>query len=104
ERPDTLKPILKKEKQLATGEVLELSEVEAYLEYWVAYRNDKYYRFRRGHRGDGMDGKTPKQWMDSLPETERIRIAEDQLRMLFMYEDIRKVTQNGVVFLQNTYI
>ena len=104
ERPDTLKLILKKEKQLATGEVLELSEVEAYLEYWVAYRNDTYYRFRRGHRGDGMDGKTPKQWMDSLPESERIRISEDQLRMLFMYEDIRKVTQNGVVFLQNTYI
>lgn len=104
ERPDTLKPILKKEKQLVTGEVLELSEVEAYLEYWVAYRNDKYYRFRRGHRGDGMDGKTPKQWMDSLPESERIRISDEKLRMLFMYEDIRKVTQNGVVFMQNTYI
>lgn len=104
ERPDLVKKIA---KDLELGKlVLEQEELETILAGYVEFRNHMWYKFpgRNGHRGHGMNGRTPLEaFNEELPENERFMIPEDKLRLLFLYEDVRTIGQNGITFLDNMY-
>ena len=104
ERKEELKTILKDET--LKNQILEEWELEECIEAFIEYKNHMYYKTgRRGHRGDGMNGRTPLEVYDEeLPASEREMLSEEKLRLLFLYEEVRTVQQNGITYLDNTYI
>ena len=106
ERPEHLKKVLK--DKILRGAILELDELIEAVEKYIQYKNHNYYEIRRlatnkGHRGHGMNNMTPAELVRS-EEGHREFIPEEKLRLLFLYEEIRTVGQNGVTYLNNTYI
>lgn len=102
EKPEHLKDVLK-DKEMK-GLILEFNELIEELEEFVEFKNHTYYKIRGGHRGDSMYGKTPLEIFDiELPVENRELIPEEKLRVLFLYEDIRKVGQHGVLFHESSY-
>lgn len=104
ERKEELKTILKDET--LKKHILEEWELEEYIEAYIEYKNHMYYKTgRKGHRGHGMNGRTPLEVFDEeLPVEEREMLSEEKLRLLFLYEEVRTVQQNGITYLDNTYI
>ncbi|MDK4475590.1 hypothetical protein MWG05_12115, partial [Fusobacterium necrophorum] len=81
--------------------IFEQEDIEALIAGFVDYKNETYYVLRgEGHRGHGMNGRCPLQVMEEeLPENQRFMIPEERLRILFLYEDVRTIGQNGITFL-----
>lgn len=104
ERPEQLKTVLKDDN--IKKQIFEEWELEECIEAFIEYKNHMYYKTgRRGHRGDGMNGRTPLEVYDEeLPVEEREMLSEEKLRLLFLYEEVRTVQQNGITYLDNTYI
>ena len=103
ERPDTMRKIAKN-KDLQNM-IFEQEDIEALIAGFVDYKNETYYVLRgEGHRGHGMNGRYPLQVMEEeLPENQRFMIPEERLRILFLYEEVRTIGQNGITFLENIY-
>lgn len=90
-------------EKIDTTKILEEEELVRSIESWIEYANHGYYKLRGGQRGQGMDGKTPKEIFDEGLVTGKREISEDKLRTLFMYEEIRRVGRNGIEYLNETY-
>ncbi len=106
ERKEDLKDILK--DKVLKEKILEYEELKDYISEWVKYKNHMYYTIRRtakkkAHRGDSMNNMTPLEVFNTLPINEREMLTPEQLRLLFLYEDIKTIQQNGVTHLGNTY-
>ncbi|AVQ26913.1 integrase [Fusobacterium ulcerans] len=106
ERKEDLKDILK--DKILKGKILEYEELKEYISEWVKYKNHMYYAIRRmakkkAHRGDSMNNMTPLEVFNTLPINKRKMLTAEQLRLLFLYEDIKTIQQNGVTYLGNTY-
>lgn len=106
ERKEDLKDILK--DKVLKKKILEYEELKEYISEWVKYKNHMYYTIRRiakkkAHRGDSMNNMTPLEVFNTLPINEREMLTPEQLRLLFLYEDIKTIQQNGVTHLGNTY-
>ena len=108
ERPERLSSFAK--DKINKGAILEEEELEAALEAYINYKNHQYYDMRRaaglgGHRGKGMKNRTPLEvFNQENPVNKRKMLSDEQLRLLFLYEEIRVVQQNGIEYLGNTYI
>lgn len=104
ERPEQLKTVLKDENM--KKQIFEEWELEEAIETFIEYKNHLYYKIgRTGHRGHGMNGRTPLEvYNEELPIEEREILSEEKLRLLFLYEEVRTVQQNGITYLDNTYI
>lgn len=107
ERPEHMRSFAM--QKLMKGEILEEEELRQAIALWIANKNDFYYKIRRagglgGHRGKGMKNKTPLElFNEENPIESRRMLAEEKLRLLFLYEEMRTVQQNGIEFLENTY-
>lgn len=102
ERPERLGAFAK--ERIDTSKILEEEELTNAIEQWIEFANHGYYKIRGGHRGQGMDGKTPKEvYFEGLDSTDRKMLSNEKLRVLFMYEDIRTVGRNGIEYLSETY-
>ncbi len=114
ERPERLKEILKlvnkkekltKKEQEIWDSIPTYEELEKLIEQYVEYRNHMYYKIRGGHRGEGMNGKTPLERMETeCPPEKRKTVDSQQLRMMCMYEEIRRVQQAGIELKNQFYI
>lgn len=108
ERPEHMKGFGM--QKLSKGEILEQEELERYIERWIEKKNHFYYALRRAaglkaHRGRGMNNKTPLEiYNEECPEAKRKMLNQEKLRLLFLYEEMRTVQQNGIEYLGNTYI
>lgn len=59
---------------------------------------------RKAHRGRGMNNRTPLEvFNEENPVGERKMLSDEKLRLLFLYEEIRTIQQNGIEYLGNTY-
>lgn len=107
ERPEHMKSFAM--EKLVKGQILEQEELEQAIEVWIKNKNDWYYKLRRAgglkaHRGKGMDNLTPLELFNKEnPAESRRMLPEEKLRLLFLYEEIRTVQQNGIEYLGNTY-
>lgn len=107
ERPERMKSFAM--DKIAKGKILEQEELEAALEAFINYKNHSYYALRRetgrkAHRGRGMNNRTPLEvFNEENPVGERKMLSDEKLRLLFLYEEIRTVQQNGIEYLGNTY-
>lgn len=107
ERPEDMKGFAL--KKLPETAYLEESEVEAIIGGFIEYKNHEYYNLRReagrkAHRGRGMNNRTPLEVFDAeYPLKDRKLLSNEQLRLLFLYEDIRVIQQNGIEFMGNIY-
>lgn len=106
ERKESLKDIMK--DKVLRGQILEYEELKEYISEWIEYKNHMYHAIRRlakkkAHRGDSMNNMTPLEVFNTLPVEKREILAPEQLRLLFLYEDIKTIHQNGVTHLGNTY-
>ena len=69
-----------------------------------------YYAIRKAgglkaHRGRGMNNRTPLEvFNEEYPLEQRQMLSDDKLRLLFLYEEIRTVQQNGINFMGLTYV
>lgn len=98
EKPERLKEDLKK------GAVLECEELERLIEMFVEYRNHKYYDVeingKRGHRGAGMNNRTPfERYSEEIKLTEIRKATPEQLRAATMYEAIVTIRRGGRITL-----
>ncbi len=95
-KPDTVDG--KTRKELAGMKLYTLEELYKIIEAWIM---QKYHR--NGHRGEGMDGKSPLDiWMENLPE--KIQEVDPRvLNILLMKGDLAKVTREGVRFKNHLY-
>jgi len=99
ERPEKLKEILKDYRNAPTYEDF----CEAF-ERFVEFDNSLYYENRGGHRGAGMNGRSPLQAMNEwLPIEQREMIDPKQLRLLCMYREYRTIQQNGISIYRQVY-
>lgn len=107
ERPERMKSFAM--DKIAKGKILEQEELEAALEAFINYKNHSYYALRRetgrkAHRGRGMNNRTPLEvFNEENPVGERKMLSDEKLRLLFLYEEIRTIQQNGIEYLGNTY-
>lgn len=107
ERKESLKDIMK--DKVLREKILEYEELKEYIENWIEYKNHMYHVIRRlakkkAHRGDSMNNMTPLEVFNKeLPAEKREMLTPEQLRLLFLYEDIKTIQQNGVTHLGNTY-
>lgn len=107
ERPERMKSFAM--DKIAKGKILEQEELEAVLEAFINYKNHSYYALRRetgrkAHRGRGMNNRTPLEvFNEENPVGERKMLSDEKLRLLFLYEEIRTIQQNGIEYLGNTY-
>lgn len=107
ERPERMKSFVM--DKIAKGKILEQEELEAALEAFINYKNHSYYALRRetgrkAHRGRGMNNRTPLEvFNEENPVGERKMLSDEKLRLLFLYEEIRTIQQNGIEYLGNTY-
>lgn len=107
ERPEAIKGFAL--KKLPETAYLEEDEVEAIIGGFIEYKNHEYYNLRReagrkAHRGRGMNNRTPLEVFDAeYPLKDRKLLSNEQLRLLFLYEDIRVIQQNGIEFMGNIY-
>ncbi|MCQ9626884.1 transposase [Cetobacterium somerae] len=91
-------------EKIDKGMILEEDELITAIESWLEYANHGYYKLRGGHRGQGMEGKTPKElYYEYLDKEDRKVLSDEKLRLLFMYEDIRVITRNGINYFGQTY-
>ena len=91
-------------EKIDKGMILEEDELIAAMDSWIEFANHGYYKLRGGHRGQGMDGKTPKElYYEYIDKNDRKMLSDEKLRLLFMYEDIRMITRNGINYLSETY-
>ena len=114
ERPERLKHINKlvnKKEKLTKAEqeiwdsIPTYEELEELIRQYVEYKNHMYYKIRGGHRGAGMNGKTPLERMEAECPPEKRKMAEShELRMMCMYEEIRRVQQAGIELKGQFYI
>ena len=103
ERPERMKTFTM--EKIAKGLVIEQAELENEIERFIRHKNHEYYVLRGGHRGKGMNKRTPLQVMnEELPVEQRRMLTEEKLRLLFLYEEIRTIQQNGINYLENTYV
>lgn len=98
EKPERLKEDLKKES------ILEYEELERLIEMFVEYRNHNFYDVeingKRGHRGAGMNDRTPlERWNQEIKLTEIRKATPEQLRAATMYEAIGTVRRGGRITL-----
>lgn len=97
-------------KKIDTTKILEQEELEALIEHFIEYKNHRFYAQRRAaglkaHRGRGMNNRTPLEVFNAEnPEKNRKMLDDEKLRLLFLYEEIRVVGQNGIQHLKNTYV
>lgn len=107
ERPEHMKSFAL--EKIAKGEILEQWELEEEIAKFIERKNHYYYLSRRnnglkGHRGKGMHNRTPLEvFTEENPVADRKMLTEQQLRLLFLYEEIRTVQQNGIEFMENFY-
>lgn len=107
ERPERMKSFAM--DKITKGKILEQEELEAALEAFINYKNHSYYALRRetgrkAHRGRGMNNRTPLEvFNEENPVGERKMLSDEKLRLLFLYEEIRTIQQNGIEYLGNTY-
>lgn len=102
ERPEHMKGFAR--EKASNLMVLEEHELEQAIEMWVEYKNHGYYEIRGGHRGKGMNKMTPLSFFNKEnPVEKRKMLSEEKLRLLFLYEQVRTVQQNGIEYLGNTY-
>lgn len=107
ERPERMRSFAM--DKIAKGKILEQEELEAALEAFINYKNHSYYALRRetgrkAHRGRGMNNRTPLEvFNEENPVGERKMLSDEKLRLLFLYEEIRTIQQNGIEYLGNTY-
>lgn len=107
ERPERMRSFAM--DKIAKGMILEQEELEAALEAFINYKNHSYYALRRetgrkAHRGRGMNNRTPLEvFNEENPVGERKMLSDEKLRLLFLYEEIRTIQQNGIEYLGNTY-
>lgn len=107
ERPERMRSFAM--DKIAKGKILEQEELEAALEAFINYKNHSYYTLRRetgrkAHRGRGMNNRTPLEvFNEENPVGERKMLSDEKLRLLFLYEEIRTIQQNGIEYLGNTY-
>lgn len=102
ERPEHMKSFAM-EKSIK-GQILEEHELKEAIEKWINYKNNMYYKIRGGHRGKAMNKMTPAEVFDlENPVETRKMLDDEKLRLLFLYEEMRTVQQNGVEYLGNTY-
>lgn len=114
ERPERLKEVAKlvNEKHRLTKKDQEIwdsiptyEELEELIGQYVEYKNHMYYKIRGGHRGAGMNGKTPLERMNAECPPEKRKMADSrELRMMCMYEEIRRVQQAGIELYKQFYI
>lgn len=98
EKPERLKEILK------SGEIPTYQQIVDDFRDFVEYRNHEFYVDRKGHRGQGMNGRTPLQVLEEeLPIENREYISKEKLRLLCMYEKERVVTQDGITIFNQAY-
>ena len=96
-------------KKLAIGLIPEQQEVEAEIESYIKEKNHLFYAIRRAgglkaHRGRGMENRTPLEvFNEEYPVESRKMLSEEKLRLLFLYEDVRTIQQNGIMFMGYTY-
>ena len=96
-------------EKIAKNEILEQWELEEEIAKFIERKNHYYYLSRRknglkGHRGKGMHNRTPLEvFNEENPVADRKMLTEQQLRLLFLYEEIRTVQQNGIEFMENFY-
>lgn len=97
-------------KKIDTTKILEQEELEALIEHFIEYKNHRFYAQRRAaglkaHRGRGMNNRTPLEvFNEENPEMSRKMLDDEKLRLLFLYEEIRVVGQNGIQHFKNTYV
>lgn len=107
ERPERMKSFTM--DKIAKGMILEQEELETALEKYINYKNHGYYVLRRetglkAHRGRGMKNRTPLEvFNEENPAGQRKMLSDEQIRLLFLYEEIRTIQQNGIEYLGNTY-
>lgn len=108
ERPERMKSFAM--DKVAKGMILEQEELEAEIERYINHKNHGYYALRRqaglkAHRGKGMNNRTPLEvFNEENPAGQRKMLSDEQLRLLFLYEEIRTIQQNGIEYLGNTYV
>lgn len=108
ERPEHMKGLCM--TKIARGEAVTEDELELEIEKYIEEKNHLFYAIRRAggrkaHRGKGMNNRTPLEvFNEEYPVAERRTIDEEKLRLLFMYEEMRRVQQNGIEFMGNLYI
>lgn len=108
ERPERMKSFAM--EKIEKGKILEQEELEAEIQAFIDYKNHNYYALRReagrgGHRGRGMYNRTPLEvFNEENPVNARRMLSDEELRLLFLYEEIRTVQQNGLEYLGNIYI
>lgn len=101
ERPERLKEIVKNHKDT----IVEYEELKPLIENFIEFRNHEYYKIRGGHRGEGMNGRTPLERMnEELPIENRVMLDSDKLRLMCMYEEIRTVQQAGIELKGQLYL
>ncbi len=100
ERPERLKEVLKNPEY-----VVEYDDLIELIEQYVEYRNHQYYKIRGGHRGEGMNGRTPlERFEEECPLSDRKIIDKEKLRLLCMYKEQRKVQQSGISLKNQVYL
>lgn len=108
ERPERMRSFAM--DKIAKGMILEQEELEAEIQNFINYKNHGYYALRRqaglkAHRGKGMNNRTPLEvFNEENPAGQRKMLSDEKLRLLFLYEEIRTVQQNGIEYLGNTYV
>ena len=108
ERPEHLRSFAM--QKLDKGEILEQWELEELIEKFIETKNHNYYALRRAaglkaHRGRGMNNRTPLEvFQEENPLANRKMLSDQELRLLFLYEEIRTIKQNGIEFMGNTYV
>lgn len=108
ERPEHMKSFAGRKS--IKGLIPEHSEVEAEIESYIKEKNHLYYAIRKAgglkaHRGRGMNNRTPLEvFNEEYPLEQRQMLSDDKLRLLFLYEEIRTVQQNGINFMGLTYV
>lgn len=96
-------------KKIDTSRILEQEELEVMIENFIEYKNHRFYEQRRAaglkaHRGRGMKNRTPLEvFNEENPINKRKMLDDEKLRLLFLYEEIRTVQQNGIEHLGNRY-
>lgn len=107
ERPEHMKGLCI--SKISRGETITEEELEIEVEKYIEEKNHIFYALRRAggrlaHRGKGMNNRTPLEvFNEEYPLEERRVIDEEKIRLLFMYEEMRKVQQNGIEFMKNLY-
>lgn len=102
ERPERLGAFAK--EKIDKNKILEEEELINAIESWIEYANHGFYKLRGGHKGQGMNDRTPKEVFETeLDSMDRKMLSNEKLRVLFMYEEIRKVGRNGINYLGETY-